>query len=193
MAPEPIATFQTWLDDAVAAGLPEPTAMALATASADGVPANRMVLLKGVDDRGFAFFTNYESAKGRDLAANPRRRAGVPLAAARPPGARDRPGARNSSAAESDAYFATRPLGSQLGAHASPQSQVIADHGQLADTVAALAQRWAGQAVPRPRHWGGYRVRPETIEFWTHRDDRLHERIRYRRRRGGWAVERLAP
>jgi pyridoxamine 5'-phosphate oxidase len=192
VAAEPIEQFRAWLADAVAAGLPEPTAMALATASADGVPSNRMVLLKGVDDAGFSFFTNYDSAKGHDLADNPR---AALVFHWQPLGRQVRvTGAvKKVPAAESDAYFASRPPGSKLGAHASPQSQVIANRGQLEQSVAELAERWADGHIPRPRHWGGFRVRPDTIEFWTHRDDRLHDRVRYRRRRGSWAIERLAP
>lgn len=192
MEPDPIERFRTWLDDAVAAGLPEPTAMAVATAGPDGVPSNRMVLLKGVDERGFTFFTNYDSAKGRELKANPHaalvfhwQPLGRQVRIAGP--------VRKLAAAESDAYFATRPLGSRLSAWASPQSRVIEDRAQLERKVAELADRWADGDVPRPPSWGGYRVRPLTVEFWTHRDDRLHDRILYRRRRSGWAVDRLAP
>jgi pyridoxamine 5'-phosphate oxidase len=189
---DPIVLFRQWLADAVAAQLPEPTAMALATASADGAPANRMVLLKGVDDRGFTFFTNYDSAKGGDLAVNPR---AALVFHWQPLGRQVRVagGVRKVPGAESDAYFATRPPGSRYGAAASPQSQVIDSRAALEDRVAALLEAWPNNDIPRPRNWGGYRVRPETIEFWTHRDDRLHDRIRYRRRRGGWAVDRLAP
>ncbi len=192
MGDDPVAQFEAWLGDAVAAGLPEPTAMALATADRDGVPSNRMVLLKGVDDRGFTFFTNYESAKGEDLQANPH---AALVFHWQPLGRQVRVTGRvrKVPAAESDAYFATRPLGSRFGAAVSPQSQVIESREELEVAVADLADRWPRGDVARPRHWGGYRVRPDTIEFWTHRDDRLHDRIRYRRRRGGWAVERLAP
>jgi pyridoxamine 5'-phosphate oxidase len=190
--PDPIALFRVWLDDAIAAQLPEPTAMAVATATPDGVPSNRMVLLKGVDDSGFRFFTNYKSAKGRDLAANPR---AALIFHWQPLGRQVRVTGRvrKLPGAASDAYFATRPSGSQLGAAASPQSEVIASREALEARVEELAAQWSGRAIPRPRHWGGYVVRPDTIEFWTHRDDRLHDRIRYRRRGGGWATERLAP
>jgi pyridoxamine 5'-phosphate oxidase len=189
---DPIAQFEAWLDDAFAGGLPEPTAMALATADAHGVPSNRMVLLKGVDDRGFTFFTNYRSAKGEDLESNPR---AALVFHWQPLGRQVRVAGRvrKVPAAESDAYFVTRPPGSRFSAAASPQSQVIAGREPLEEAVAELVRQWPDGDVPRPRHWGGYRVRPDTIEFWTHRDDRLHDRTRYRRRRGGWAVERLAP
>jgi pyridoxamine 5'-phosphate oxidase len=190
--PDPIERFKTWLDDAVNGGLPEPTAMAVATASATGVPSNRMVLLKGVDERGFVFFTNFDSAKGRELKDNPR---AALVFHWQPLGRQVRVTGpvRKVAAAESDAYFATRPLGSQLSAWASHQSQVVPSREMLEDRVAELAQRFPPGEVPRPQGWGGYRVRPDVLEFWTHRDDRLHDRIRYRRRRGGWAVDRLAP
>ena len=192
MESDPIALFEQWLRDAVAAQLPEPTAMALATASPDGAPANRMVLLKGVDATGFKFFTNYTSAKGEDLARNPR---AALIFHWQPLGRQVRVTGRVNklSAAASDAYFASRPRGSQLSAAASPQSRVIASRAELEAQVADLDARYAGGPVPRPRHWGGYRVRPDVIEFWTHRDDRLHERVRYRRTRGGWATALLAP
>ena len=192
MAADPVAVFNEWLSDAQAAGLPEPTAMNVATANADGMPANRMVLLKGVDQRGFVFYTNYDSAKGRDLAENPRAALTFHW---QPLGRQVRISGpvRKVSAAESDAYFASRPLGSRLGAWASHQSSVIASRAVLEDAVAAAAARWPDGAIPRPPWWGGYRVRHEVVEFWTHRDDRLHERVRYRRRRGGWAVELLSP
>jgi pyridoxamine 5'-phosphate oxidase len=192
VADDPIERFRGWLDDAVRGGLPEPTAMALATADAGGVPANRMVLLKGVDGDGFTFFTNYDSAKGHDLTANPHaalvfhwqplgRQVRVVGPVAPVP------------AAESDAYFATRPRGSQLGAWASPQSQPIDSRATLEQRVAELDAQWAEGEIPRPPHWGGFRVRPETIEFWSHRNDRLHDRERYRRTPDGWAVDRLGP
>jgi pyridoxamine 5'-phosphate oxidase len=192
VAADPIDQFREWLADAVAAALPEPTAMALATVSGEGKPANRMVLLKGVDASGFTFFTNYESSKGLDLAANPH---AALVFHWQPLGRQVRVTGpvERVSAAESDAYFATRPEGSRYSASASPQSQVIAGREELEATVAELRSRWPDGAVPRPAHWGGYRVRPDAIEFWTHRDDRLHDRIRHRRNGDGWAVERLAP
>jgi len=189
---DPIAQFRAWLDDAFAAGLPEPTAMSLATASADGEPHNRMVLLKGVDDRGFTFFTNYESAKGRDLRDNPR---AALVFHWQPLGRQVRVAGsvRKVTAAESDQYFATRPPGSRFSAAASPQSAAVESREWLEARVAALHDRYPEGDVPRPPHWGGYRVRPATIEFWTHRDDRLHDRVRYTRRGRGWAIDVLAP
>jgi pyridoxamine 5'-phosphate oxidase len=190
--PKPVARFQAWLDDAIAAGLPEPTAMALATASADGTPSNRMVLLKGVDEDGFVFFTNFNSVKGRDLEQNPK---AALIFHWQPLGRQVRVSGpvRKLKAADSDAYFATRPPGSRYSAAASPQSEVIARREDLERRVEELKAEFPDDSVPRPRHWGGYRVRPDVIEFWTHRDDRLHDRIRYRRKRDGWAVDRLAP
>ena len=192
MPADPIAQFRTWLDDAIAAGLPEPTAMSLATASADGEPHNRMVLLKGVDDRGFTFFTNYDSAKGRDLRDNPR---AALVFHWQPLGRQVRVAGsvRKVAGAESDAYFTTRPPGSRFSAAASPQSEVVESRAWLEARVAALHDRYPDGDVPRPRHWGGYRVRPEAIEFWTHRDDRLHDRVRFTRRGRGWAIDVLAP
>ncbi len=189
---DPVERFQAWFDDAVAAGVPEPTAMALATASADGTPSNRMVLLKGVDDDGFVFFTNFNSAKGRDLQENPR---AALVFHWQPLGRQVRISGpvRKLKAADSDAYFATRPPGSRYSAATSPQSEVISRREDLEHRVAELKVKWPDNSVPRPLHWGGYRVRPDVIEFWTHRDDRLHDRICYRRRRSGWAADRLAP
>jgi pyridoxamine 5'-phosphate oxidase len=193
LAADPFAQFQLWFGQAVAAGLPQPNAMTLATASADGRPAARMVLLKGLDEQGFMFYTNYESRKATELAANPwaalvffwvefHRQVRVEGHVAK------------VMADESDAYFASRPLGSQIGAAASPQSQVIAGRAPLDARVRELEAAYAGGAVPRPPHWGGYRVIPTAIEFWQGRLNRLHDRLRYRRdEAGGWLVERLAP
>jgi pyridoxamine 5'-phosphate oxidase len=194
MAGDPLQLFEAWRAEA-APHEPDPfTAMTLATADADGRPSARTVLLKGVDGRGFTFFTNRQSRKGIELAANPRaalvfrfrqpHRQVVVLGDVEPVGED-----------ESDDYWATRPRGSQLGAWASDQSQVIAGREVLEARVAALAQRWPeGTAIPRPPHWGGFRVLPETVEFWQDRPDRLHDRWRYCRQPGGrWAVDRLAP
>lgn len=152
-----------------------------------------MVLLRGVDDRGFGFFTNYESQKGRELAENPR----AALVVYWPKLGRQvrvSGAVVKQSAEESSRYFHNRPLASQLSALASPQSQVIANRHVLEDAVKALAAKYEGAAVPLPRNWGGYRVIPQTIEFWLHRDNRLHDRIRYTRQAtGGWRIERLAP
>ena len=192
MDPDPIAQFRMWLDEHVAAGLPEPTAMSLATASADGVPSNRMVLLKGVDDAGFGFFTNYESHKGRGPRRQPTRRARIPLAGAGPSGPHRRPGG------EAVGRGVRRLLHDAAAREPLQRSGVAAEPGDRRPRGPRGRGRRAEAAVARgrharPPHWGGYRVRPETIEFWTHRDDRLHDRLRYRRDGEVWAVERLAP
>jgi pyridoxamine 5'-phosphate oxidase len=192
LAADPFAQFRDWYAQLVAAGTVEPDAMVLATCSADGQPTARNVLLKGLDDRGFVFFTNYESRKAAALDANPnasllfswvplRRQVLVTGVAGR------------IAAEESDVYFATRPRASQLGAWASPQSRVIADRAELEARLADVERRFAGGDVPRPPHWGGYRVEPSTIEFWQGRADRLHDRLRYTRDGGSWRVERIAP
>ncbi len=183
--PDPIRQFRNWHGEAGA-----PPEVALATASADGAPSARMVLLKGVDDRGFSFFTNYESAKARDLAANPR----AALVFHWQPGrqVRARGPVVRVGDEESDAYWVTRPRGSQLGAWASRQSEVIPDRAELERRLAEVAARFPGD-VPRPPFWGGYRVVPEVVEFWHHRDDRLHDRLRYRRVDGVWVIDRLSP
>jgi pyridoxamine 5'-phosphate oxidase len=186
--------FGRWLDEAVAAKLPEPTAMALATVDADGRPDARIVLLKTADARGFVFFTNYESRKGAELALRPavtllfhwvelERQVRVEGTVSK------------ASAEESDLYFATRPRDARIGAWASPQSRVIADRAWLEREFAAARERFAGagENVPRPPHWGGYRVAPEALEFWQGRESRLHDRLRYRREASLWRIERLAP
>ena len=182
---DPIRQFRRWHGDAG-----EPAEVALATASSEGVPSARMVLLKGVDERGFSFFTNYESAKARDLTANPRAALLFHWQPARQ--VRVRGAAARVSAAESDAYWATRPRGSQLGAWASRQSEVIQSRAALERRLVAVAEKYPGD-VPRPPFWGGFRLTPEEVEFWHHRDDRLHDRLRYRRVETGWVIERLSP
>ncbi len=190
---DPIALVQRWFADAQAAGVEQHDAVTLATATPDGRPSARAVLLKGIDQRGFAFFTNYESRKARELNANPHAALvllWIPLHRQVRVGGR----VERLSAEESDAYFATRSRGSQLGAWASPQSRPLADRGELEARWAALDERWAGDAVPRPPHWGGYRVVPDEIELWQGRANRLHDRFRYLRvPDGGWSRERLAP
>lgn len=191
VAPEPTRQFRAWLDDAVAGGYAEPTAMTLATATPDGWPSARTVLLKDVD-HGFVFFTNTNSRKAAELAANPR----AALVFRWPEAERQvtvTGSAARLSDAEADAYFATRPRGSQLGAWASPQSSVIRDRAALEAGFEKTDAAYAGVPVPRPPHWGGYRVSPETVEFWQGRPNRLHDRLRYVRGDTGWRVERLAP
>ncbi|XHX81048.1 MAG: pyridoxamine 5'-phosphate oxidase [Stenomitos frigidus ULC029] len=190
--PEPIRQFQRWLDQAIAAELPEPNAMTLATATRDGSPSARIVLLKGLDARGFAFYTNYESRKGQDLTENPQA-ALVFLWTVLERQVRIEGHVETVAAAETDAYFQSRPLASRLGAWASEQSRVIPDREVLEQRFAALQATYANEQVPRPPHWGGYRVIPHQIEFWQGRTSRLHDRLRYRLEQGNWRIERLAP
>ena len=190
--PDPIRQFQRWLDQAIAAELPEPNAMTLATATRDGIPSARIVLLKGLDARGFAFYTNYESRKGQELADNPRA-ALVFLWTVLERQVRIEGQVEKVAAAETDAYFQSRPLASRLGAWASEQSRVICDREVLEQRFAELKATYADETVPRPPHWGGYRVIPHQIEFWQGRTSRLHDRLRYRLEQGNWLLERLAP
>jgi pyridoxamine 5'-phosphate oxidase len=189
---DPIAQLRRWLDDAVAAGIPLPNAMAVATANAQGRPSVRHVLLRGIDDRGFTFYTNYESRKGRELADNPH--AGLVFLwklldrQVNVTGTVER-----VDPAESDAYFATRPRDARLGAWASAQSSVLESREELDRRVAEIAERFAGDEVPRPPNWGGFVVRPVTVEFWQGRRSRLHDRFRYARGGGGWRIDRLSP
>jgi pyridoxamine 5'-phosphate oxidase len=189
----PYLLFAQWFLAAEAANLPEPSAMTLATATAAGMPDARMVLLRGFDERGFIFYTNYQSPKAQELAENPHA-ALVLYWAPLMRQIRVQGSVETISAAESDAYFRSRPFGHQLGAHASPQSQVIPNREFLDARLAELLQQYAGRTdVPRPEHWGGYRVKPHTIEFWQGRANRLHDRLRYRRSGETWVIERLAP
>ncbi len=188
----PYELFGRWLHDAVAAGVHEPNALVVSTVSAQGQPSSRMVLLKEFDDEGFVFYTNQASRKGVELAANPRCSVLVPWhpleRQVRVEGV-----AEPVSAEVADAYFATRPRGAQIGAWASPQSQVVASRADLARAYAEAEERFADGAVPRPPHWGGYLVRPESVEFWQGRPGRMHDRLRYERDGDGWRVVRLAP
>ncbi len=192
IASDPVAQFLVWFEEAVASALPEPNAMTLATATADGRPSARVVLLKGIDDRGFVFYTNYRSRKGRELAANPF----AALVFHYPTLERQvRVEGRVEAVSreESDAYYLSRPLGSRLGASASRQSEVVADRATLDRRLAELEQAARLNPPRRPEHWGGYRVVPDAIEFWQGRPNRMHDRLRYRRSDASWIVERLEP
>lgn len=189
---DPLARVREWCDEARAAGIAEWDAMALATAAPDGRPSVRYVLLKGVDERGVRFFTNYESRKGRELAANPRAALALWWQPLRRQVRMEGPVERLPGH-ESDAYFASRSAGSRLGAWASHQGSPIAEDLRLEDRVPELAERF-GEAVPRPDYWGGYLLRPDAVELWEGRPNRLHLRTHFLREAGGgWRSERLAP
>ena len=190
--PDPIEQFQTWLNEAFAAKLPLPEAMTLATATPDGKPSARMVLLKQVDHDGFVFYTNYNSVKARQLDANPYA-ALVFYWAQLDRQVRVEGSVSKTSAEESRDYFATRPRESQIGAWASEQSETIANRAVLEERALELEKMYFDREVDRPEHWGGYRLKPERIEFWKSRIGRLHDRIVYQRQGDSWTITRLAP
>jgi pyridoxamine 5'-phosphate oxidase len=190
--PDPIVQWQHWHADALEAGVAEPNAMTLGTIDADGAPDARIVLVRGADETGLAFFTNYESAKSRQLEARAAASAVFGwLDLHRQVRVRGR--VERLDAAASDAYFASRPRASQVGAWASPQSQVIADRAELEALVVAVEERFHGSEVPRPPHWGGWLLVPDMFEFWQGRPSRLHDRLRYQLVADTWQIARLAP
>ncbi len=192
VADHPFTQFHTWLHQAIAAELPEPNAMALSTLSPEGHPVGRMVLLKGLDERGFVFYTNYDSAKGQQVAHHPWG-ALVFWWAQLERQVRVEGRMEKVAGAESDAYFQCRPRSSQLGAWASPQSQIIGDRQELEERLAELEKQYENQPIPRPPHWGGLRVIPHRIEFWQGRPSRLHDRLQFNLVDGQWQRVRLAP
>ena len=191
VAATPLLQFEKWLDEAIQAQLPEPNAMTLATVGAEGRPSTRVVLIKGIDERGPVWFTNYQSRKGRELAANPHAALQfhwVELERV----VRLEGRVEKISEADSDAYFASRPLDSRIGAWASPQSEVIGSRAVLVARAAEFGAKFLLNP-PRPPHWGGYRLVPDRVEFWQGRSSRLHDRILYRLEKGNWQISRLAP
>ena len=193
MAGDPMTQFARWMSDAEALGLPEPTAMVLATVSAEGRPRARTVLLKAHGREGFTFYSNRTSRKGTDLAENPRACVVFPWYAMQRQVTAEG-SVRVMSQADSEPYYRSRARGSQIGAWASRQSQVIGSRAELEGRVAELEQRWAPPAaIPMPDFWGGYVLVPETVEFWQAGTFRLHDRLRYRRQDDGWTIERLSP
>ena len=192
LARDPYRQFEKWFQEAEAAKIAEPNAMTLCTSTREGRPSGRSILLKGIDGRGFVFFSNYESRKGRELHENPNATLVFPWFALE----------RQVIVAgtvtkvpreESEAYFHTRPRASQLAAWVSQQSTIISGRSVLEDSMKMLEDKYAGRDVPLPPHWGGWRMAPETVEFWQGRRSRLHDRLRYRRDQGAWVIERLAP
>lgn len=192
MHADPLVQFDRWFRELLAAGVQEPNAMTLATCGRDGAPSARIVLLKGYGPEGFVFFTNYESRKGRELVESGR----AALVLFRPELERQiriEGTVERTSSEESTAYFQTRPRGSQLGAWASHQSSVVSDRETLETRMRELETQYAGQPVPRPPYWGGFRVTPLSVEFWQGRQNRLHDRLLYTKAGGGWDLKRLSP
>jgi pyridoxamine 5'-phosphate oxidase len=192
LARDPFRQFEKWFQEAEAAKLHEPNAMILATATRDGRPSARTVLLKGLDGRGFVFYTNYESRKGRELEANARASMVFPWIGLERQVVIEGT-VTKVAREESEAYFHSRPHPSQLSAWASQQSAIVSGRAVLEDSLKAVEKKHAGHEVPLPPHWGGYRLAPETVEFWQGRRSRLHDRLRYRREKDGWITERLSP
>ncbi|HEU5081355.1 MAG TPA: pyridoxamine 5'-phosphate oxidase [Opitutaceae bacterium] len=192
LAKDPFRQFEKWFQEAEAAKIPEPNAMICSLATREGAPSSRIVLLKGFDGRGFIFFTNYESRKARELAQNPRASLLFPWIELERQVIIEGP-VTKVSREESDAYFHSRPRPSQLGAWVSQQSSIIPSRDTLEESMKQIEQKYAGQEVPLPPQWGGYRVAAETVEFWQGRRSRLHDRLRYRREKNEWIIERLAP
>lgn len=192
LAKEPFRQFEKWFQEAEAAKVPEPNAMVCSLATKDGRPSSRIVLLKGLDGRGFVFFSNYESRKGRELSENPRASLLFPWISMERQIVVEGV-VTKLTREESDAYFHSRPRGSQLGAWVSQQSSIVPSRTHLDEALKQVEQKYAGKEVPMPPYWGGYRVAPETVEFWQGRRNRLHDRLRYRRDKNEWVIERLAP
>ena len=192
MSRDPIAEFARWFAEAQAAEVEEPNAMVLATATPGGAPSARVVLLKGFDERGFVFFTDYRSRKGAELEANPRAALVLHWSELERQ-VRISGEVTRTSMEESETYYRSRPLGSRLGAWVSHQSLAIPSREVLEDGLREVERRFAGGEVPLPPYWGGYRVKPEAIEFWQGRENRLHDRIRYQREGPTWRIERLGP
>ncbi len=192
LAPDPVEQFRLWLSEAFDANLVEPYAMTLATATSEGIPSARVVLLRGFDERGFSFYTNYEGRKGGELSSNPRA-ALVFYWGALERQVRVEGDVSKLPEPESDAYFASRPRGSRIGAWASEQSKVLYRREALEERVKKLEEKYPGEEIPRPPFWGGFRILHKRVEFWQGRESRLHDRLLYTRRGDGWEVVRLQP